>query len=86
MNANERRLISLEALAAYHKQLLNSGDTSDTIREKINDVAKTFAKIKKLLVKKNIKVPTADIEQYTKKDWKMMLKTTKNKSELGNIQ
>lgn len=74
MNANERRLVSCEALSFFYEHLTATPVMDEKIREKANNVAKTFAKTKKLLTKKNIKVPQKDLLVVTKKDWKKMCK------------
>ena len=74
MNANERRLICCEALSHYHETLTDEPINSDDYRDKCNDVAKSFAKIQKILVKNKVKVAFKEPTVYTKKDWKKFIK------------
>jgi gas vesicle protein len=80
MNATERRILSCEALAFYHAEHMKKGVEAlkeDGLREKLNDVAKTFIKTAKLIEKKKAKVPCACPKSYTKKEWKALIRELK---------
>ena len=76
MNANDRRVLCLEALNCYHEKELDIAlsDEDAAAREKLNNIAKAFLKIAKLLSKKKIAVNVEAPKVYTKKEFKALLK------------
>ena len=83
MNATERRILSCEALAFYHAEHMKKdpSELTNDLREKLNDVSKTFMKTAKLIEKKKEKVPCACPKSYTKKEWKALLRELKGSTK-----
>lgn len=80
IDANTRRLISAKALVFQHQALLAVPENTDECLETVNNIARTFLKTKKLLLKKNIKVEE-DLIVYSKKDWKKLCKCSDSEIE-----
>lgn len=76
MNANDRRVLCLEALSFYHKKQLSEALANEDkeAKEKLNNIAKAFLKIARLLAKKKIAVSIEEPRVYTKKEFKALLK------------
>ncbi len=79
MDATERRVLCCEALAFMHEHNLEAAlvDGDMDARDKLNDVAKSFAKIAKQVAKKNVKMKFEVPKMFTKKEFKALVRDKK---------